>query len=178
MVRSNGGMQCNNFSKQRCTVSHYVEMKKLIDITMKAMYEDAAGDVEDMQFDDPPELTEAGENARDDVEKKLERERQKLERVRAAYEAGVYTLEEFSVSKRTLLEGIARLEKQQKAENRAQTKMRSVPRFQKKLLGVLEALKNSDPPEQNRLLRTVITRIVFVRSTPTSDDHVQIHYHF
>ncbi len=172
MVRSGDGMQCNNYSKSRCKISHYVGMSKLKDIVTSALISDSMKREKDLRVEQrkTPNVS--------DFDKKINQEKKKLERVRTAYENGVYSLDEYRESKDKLLSEIEKLNQEKEQWDSRVKKTHSVPQLQKKILDLASILKDGAPAEQNRQLRKAISHIVFVRNSPTKDDLVEITYHF
>lgn len=146
-------LQCHSYSKGSCHVSHSILMKKAENTIIKAI-EDASGS---MSFNIAPASPSVKSNS---VQKQIDAEKRKLERVKAAYTSGIDTIEEYRQNKTKILEAIARLEKQNEA------KPFDLKDYAKKVEEVLLILKGNYPPDvQNEALRSIVSEIEFSRAT-------------
>ena len=96
----------------------------------------------------------------------------KLRRVREAYEAGVYTLEEFADSRQKIEAEIARLneEKNPVPQDKEQLKAEFLRRNRKFLNAFLDP--KTTPEEKNAALHRYVDKIVFNRNT----NHFDVFY--
>ena len=128
-------------------------MKKAESTIIKAI-EDASGS---MSFNIVPTSPSVKSSS---VQKQIDTEKRKLERVKAAYTSGIDTIEEYRQNKTKILEAIARLEKQNEA------KPFDLKDYAKKVEEVLLILKgNYHPDVQNEALRSIVSEIEFSRAT-------------
>lgn len=157
----NVGIQCHNFARGTCKVSHYISLAKI----NKAVIEALESSIEHMSFDIKPKSRTSPANG-PDVNKLIANEERKLERVRAAYENGVDTLEEYKTNKSKILATIRKLE----AERPQAQESFDKKSYAKKVSSVLAILK-SDASEKtkNEALRTIIDHIIFNRTETTID---------
>lgn len=156
------GLQCHNFSRGHCTVSHYISFP----IISKTVIEALELAVATSTFNIKPEKHTASDSA-SDVDKLIAAERKKLERVKAAYENGTDTLDEYAENKAKINAQIKKLEAQRPKQKNTFNKSA----YSKKVLSVLKIIKDPKKTEQekNEALRTVIDHIVFHRPENTID---------
>ena len=155
LTRSAGeAVQCYQYAHGKCSISHYISLKKLNPMVLATLEGTLSGTT-------PPVYSQKVQEA-DAVQKRsanlLAAERRKLERVKAAYEAGIDTLEEYRENKRKITEKIRLLETEQ-----------PIPKKRPPLrqhLDMIPKLYDPDLPaeEKNALLRGVIEYIVFNRA--------------
>ena len=99
----------------------------------------------------------------------IEKENKKLERIKDAYENGVYTLEEFRESRSRILSQIEQLRSKIIVIAPDAKKDRTV--IIRRLVTILPSLKSPAIPEEskNHLLKSVVERIVFNRQSSDID---------
>ena len=116
-----------------------------------------------------PDAKEADE--KEVLKKQLQKERQKLDRIREAYENGIDTLQEYKVSKDKITQRISELEQ----KLAAQPKEADKKEFTERARSILEQLKDNTKTEteKNMLIRSIVDRIVFDRRK----SQVQIFYY-
>ena len=149
-------LQCHNYSRGSCKVSHCITIKS-IDTAVIAALEDAAAT---MNFNLKPETHHAS-YANDSIGKLIAAEQRKLQRVKAAYENGTDTLEEYAENKAKIQAQIKKLE----AECPKQNKPFDKKAYAKKISSVLKIIKDPKQSEQikNESLRTIIDHITLHR---------------
>ncbi|MFA9381593.1 MAG: hypothetical protein ACERKO_11095, partial [Acetanaerobacterium sp.] len=160
-----GSFQCHAYAKGRCNISHSITFSRLEDmVTTKLAADFASGDFELIQ----KTALLRNDAAADVIETQLQREAQKLARVKEAYENGVDTLEEYRVNKAKITERIKQLHRQ-----RPKLKPSSMAEIKKAFMqehkGTLKTIRddNVSPDEKGRLLRTLIDHVVFDRTKKT-----------
>lgn len=155
LSRSAGkSVQCYKYAHGKCNVSHNISMSKLNDLVLNTLEQIFNGTI-------PPEYSERiqeSDASSDNTASLLSAEKRKLERVKAAYEAGIDTLDEYKENKRKITERIRLLESEQPKK----------PKSKKPLKQQLEIVKQLRDPsmseeDKNKLLRTVVDYIVFRR---------------
>ena len=101
-----------------------------------------------------------------DYARKLAQEKQKLERVKAAYEAGVDTLAEYAAKKAKISAAIADLQQKQDG---AASAAPSADAMKARTRDVLEILKspNVSEAEKNAALRSILSYIVYNKPSGT-----------
>ena len=156
------GLQCHNFSRGHCNVSHYIS----IPIINKTVTEALELAVATSTFNIKPEKHTASDSA-SDVDKLIAAEYRKLDRVKAAYENGTDTLDEYAENKAKINAQIKKLEAQRPKQKNTFNKTA----YSKKVLSVLNIIKDDEKTEQekNEALRTIIDHIVFHRPENTID---------
>ena len=109
------------------------------------------------------------------IEKQIIREKQKLTRIKEAYENGIDSLEEYQVNKRKTTELIEHLQ-DKKNTRRAEPKGELTKKARTEQSNAIEQLRNPDisAEQKNILLRTFIEKIVFDRVK----NQVQIFYYY
>ena len=97
----------------------------------------------------------------------MARENKKLERIKDAYENGVYTLDEYKKSRDSVQSKINELEEKFRTQQSEQTdEQAEMEKFRDKLIPVMPSLKTPAVPEsmKNSILKSFVRRIVFDRS--------------
>lgn len=163
-------LQCHNYSRGTCNVSHGVMLKKLD----PAVIEKIRQDFRDMSFmssvDIKPAPTDDKSKA---VAAMLEKEQKKLERVREAYEAGVDSLQEYKVNKEKISARIKELSSQLNAVS-----TRTLAEIQQDLYQRIESgLAIIDDPQtrgpvKNMAIRSFIEHITYIKPRGI----IEIHY--
>lgn len=157
---SGNSLQCHNYAKGRCKVSHSARIEKLNEAVIGQLISDlGSGEaVIDIRPETSPEVPKVP------VAAMLERERRKLVRVREAYEAGVDTLAEYRKNKERISQRIAELERQLEVEPQV-----SSSRPAGRVSTAVTLLESPDISEnaKNTALRSIIAGIVLVRPGDT-----------
>lgn len=157
-------LQCHNYSKGKCSVSHSISVKKAASMVLDTM---------EMSFRDGSfKLNIKSENKTEtdaiNYDELINKEKNKLKRAKEAYEQGVYTLEEYAESKKTITSHIETLQAQKpKKDDTPVHKLKK--EFIKKHTETLHKLKSTELSEQekNELLHTFVDDIIFKRSDCT-----------
>ena len=152
-------MQCHKYARDQCRTSHALSIAKA-DRHVIAALEFAA---ENMVFPIAPHTVKQ-DAALPDYDHRIAVERAKLRRVMEAYETGIYTLEDFARRRREIDAAIEKLEAQAaQVEAEAASRALDPVAFQKKVLAVLDILKDPAQTEatRNAALKTVVSYIVF-----------------
>ena len=103
----------------------------------------------------------------DNISLLISRERKKLERIKDAYENGVYTLEEYKQSRSSVQRKIDDLEQSFRTQQTGKTdEQAEMERFRDKLIPMMQLLKTPAVPEEikNYILKSFVKRIVFDRA--------------
>ena len=163
LCQSSGGLslQCHNYSKGKCTTSHNIK----IELLEKAVIESLEMSVAKEEFNLKPDTNRSSGNAAlgSDTDKLIAAEYRKLDRVKAAYENGIDTLDEYIDNKKKVQAAIKKLE----ADRPKQKNSFNKKAYSKKVSSVLKIIKdpNQTPQAQNAALRTIIDCIIFNRTT-------------
>lgn len=150
------GMQCHNYSKGNCRTSHYISFSKINKGVIEALELAVATGNYNVKLQ-PSKSSES----RSDIEKLIAAEERKLSRVKAAYENGTDTLEEYAENKKKIQSQIKKLEAQRPKPKQQFNKKA----YSNKILSVLNIVKAPDKSEaeKNTALRTIIDHIIFHR---------------
>lgn len=147
-------MQCHKYAKGSCTVSHSLSIEKANKAVIAEL--ERCADLGAFALAMP----EAAIGPGPDYARQLAHEKKKLERVKAAYEAGVDTLAEYAAKKAKISAAIADLEQKQSGAAAAAP---SAAAMQARTRDVLEILKSPDvsEAEKNTALRSILSHIVY-----------------
>jgi hypothetical protein len=152
-------MQCHNYGRGQCTVSHSVIIPRL-NAALLAGLEKAVGE---KQFVFAPERPKKAAPSDVDYDKLIAVEERRLARAREAYLAEIDTLEQYKKHKD---EVTARIEDLKKKRDKGNVERISPDIFAKKVSGVLEFVKRDDVTEtaKNEALRTVIETMIYEKA--------------
>lgn len=160
LSRSNKGLQCIKYTHAKgCNVSHYISLDLLNELVINAV--EVAFQTESFNLEIKNDV-QTEEYINTDL--LLKREQNKLERVKEAYEDGIYDLAEFKERKEMLENKIKNLKKKC-TENKPKDISKQRKDLIKKNKKIIPLLRNSKIPEQekNEALRSFISKIVFNR---------------
>ena len=152
-------MQCCNYSKGSCTVSHSITIPKI----ETAFIEGLKQAVKDKQFTISPKPKKKTEAPSIDYDKLIAVEEKKLIRAKDAYLAEIDTIEQYKQNKEELTKYIDEL----KAKRDRDTFREIDPdAFAKKVSGVIEFIERKDVTEKakNEMLRTIIKKVVYEKA--------------
>lgn len=149
-------MQCHNYAKGSCLVSHALSIRKADAMVIEALENCLAMDF----FPLSPELKKPDPN-RPNYEKLLSLETAKLRRVQEAYEAGIDTLEEYALKKRKITAQISTLHRQ--AEETAKKETVEPALYRQKVVEVLNTIKDDTVSQElkNKALHSVLSHIIY-----------------
>jgi DNA invertase Pin-like site-specific DNA recombinase len=156
------GLQCHNYSRGNCETSHYISFPNINKGVMEALELAIATE----KFNIKPTAVKSSE-PHSDIDKLIAAEERKLSRVKAAYENGTDTLEEYAENKKKIQAQIKKLEAQRPKQKQSFNKKA----YSKKVLSVLNTFKDDSKTEEekNAALRTIIDHIVLHRPENTLD---------
>lgn len=157
-MSANGtSLQCHAYAKGKCPISHSITLARLNSMVLSVMEASLQNETFEITHTPAPEET----NERAISEKQIQRERQKLDRIREAYENGIDTLQEYKDNKEKIMWRISELERKLSEQPQEIDKQA----FSKKVQGILEQLKNTtkSEAEKNVLIRSIVDHIVFDR---------------
>lgn len=158
--KTDHGVQCHNYSSRRgCTISHNISLRKLEPIVIETMK--AACDTLNFNFDVEIQNTQKIDTAIN-IEALIKKEKQKLLKVKEAYESGVDSLDEYKENKQRITDTISALQTElQKATPKPATT--SNKQYAKKVGNVIKIIEAPDktPAEKNEALRSVLSKIIF-----------------
>ena len=153
-------MQCCNYSRGICHVSHSVTMPKLETAFINGLEEA----LKTNKFNIAPAPKKQDDGV--DYDKLIAVERRRLARAQEAYLAEIDTLEQYSANKKEITSKIEDLKNKQQ---QSAAEAFDIETFRKKLTYVVEFLKKSDVSEQakNEALRSIIDKAIYSKSTET-----------
>lgn len=151
------GLQCHNYSRGSCHVSHSIRISKANDAIIAGL----ESSIETGSFNIvPPKINKAESTI--DYDKLLANEQLRLERVKAAYQNGIDTLEEYKRNKEQIYAFMEKIKAEMKA-NGTRAAAADNAGFRQKAANVLKIIKDPSQPEnaKNIALRSIVERIVF-----------------
>ena len=153
-------MQCCNYAKGSCKVSHSITMPKV----ENALIEGLEQVIETKQFTIVPKEPKKSENATVDFDKLIAIEERKLERAKQAFLAEIDTIEQYGQNKKEITERINNLIA--KRDEEAPKAEIDPDAYAKKVAEIVEFIKRDDVTEtaKNEALRTVLEKIVFEKA--------------
>lgn len=159
-------LQCYAYAHGKCSTSHSISIEKLNEMLLSAI--ENAAVTGDFKLTEKPIVKK--ENAFD-ADSMIAKENKKLERIKDAYENGVYTLDEYKQSRDQIVKRINELRQKQEqaaAKHDEETDRRII---QDKLIALLPSLRSPAANEstKNDLLKSIVDRVIFYRSTSGID---------
>lgn len=167
---ADNSMQCTGYAHGKCDVSHGILISRLEAMVIASIEMNLrSGDLMLVQKKSPKADYQA-----EAIEKQIVRERQKLIRVKEAYENGVDSLDEYRVNKQKITERIEQLHAEKPTEE-VQNKEALIKKFRNAHKDTVKQLRdpNISTEEKNRILRTFVDKIVYDRMK----NQVQIFYY-
>ena len=159
------GLQCIRYTKGQCKTSHYISVKKLNEMvisTLEASFRSGLFKVIVKNTKPTDVITEI------DVAALIEKEVQKYARIKEAFEAGVYTIDELRESRELIDQRINALRAQVKPQHSESALCKKIIEENKDAIQTLRDPSVSEE-EKNALLHSFIDRIVFDRKNSTID---------
>lgn len=156
-------VQCYAYAHGKCKISHNINLKKLNAAVIEGLKQASiTGDfhLKILSKKSAPDI---------DIDNLIAREEKKLSRIKDAYEAEVYTLDEFKTAKEKITNAINHLKKQQ--QEKAPDEARERQKIKQRISSILSALSSPavSEAEKNAMLKGIIERIVFYRKTGDID---------
>lgn len=152
-------IQCHNYAKGACSVSHSLSVAK----ANKAVIEALEKSVNTLNFNIEPSIKK--ENITNiDYNRLINSEYIKLKKIKEAYLNGIDTIEEYKQCKGDILNIIKNLENEREKYNLS-CKPVDIKEFSKKVVNLIEFIKSPDVSEKakNEALRTIIKKIIYVK---------------
>lgn len=159
------GLQCIRYTKGQCKISHYISVKKLNEMvisTLEACFRTGLFKVVVKSTQSTAGVTEI------DVAALIEKEVQKYARIKEAFEAGIYTIDELRESRELIDQRINALRAQVKPRHSEIALRKKIIEENKDAIQTLRDPSVSEE-EKNALLHSFIDRIVFDRKNATID---------
>lgn len=157
-------LQCCNYSRGSCKVSHSIKLTKLNDAFIEGL-ESVMG-TQQFTIVCPPPTKSAEEQV--NYDRLIAAEERRLERAKEAYLNEIDTLEQYAQNKKQLLAKIEEL-RAKKAE--ASTNDVDTDAYGEKVLGVVDFIRRADVTEmaKNVALHSIINKIVYNKTESTLD---------
>ena len=157
------GMQCHNFARGQCDTSHYISFNKLKSAVLSAMEADSVGK-NDIKYISKPRIS--GPQSIDGIlQDQIGKEQKRLERIKAAYEDGIDTLDEYKANKTKILQNIDMLKSRLSDPTSTEKNEIDLAEYRHKIAEALDILKIPDisPSKFNETLISLIDKITFDR---------------
>lgn len=159
------GLQCHNYNRGSCTVSHYVTEKYLNNAVIEYLK-----NILDNPFliSVTTKHSSLPEQQTLDLQKMLDNENKKLQRVKIAYENGIDTLEEYKVNKTKILNAIQQIKNDMSASKKEEL---NIEEFNNRIVDVLEIITNDNQSAEtkNKALRLIIEKIIYNKANKNID---------
>ncbi len=160
-VPQNGGLQCHSYAKGSCKESHYISAAqaniRVVDLIEKCFQE--------QNFSLEHRNRAPAGNDQKLIEAQIQRERQKLARVKAAYEDGIDSLEEYKANKEKILRTIEKLNSKMEIGKQVDERS-SLKEFIESHKDLVKDLRNPELTDdvKNVILRSCLDHVVFDRA--------------
>lgn len=150
-------MQCHNYARGTCCKSHHLSISKANKVVIEAI----EASVHNLEFNIIPKNKEHEYNSVD-YDLLIKKELEKIKRASDAFDAGVDSLQEYSIKKKKYQQRIDEYE-QERAKTTVKTKDTTIHDLAKKTANVLDIIKSPDLSEavKNEALRSIIDHIVY-----------------
>lgn len=151
-------LQCHNYARGACNVSHSVTLKKI----NSAVIERLKADFEQQTF--TLDIAEQKQKSTTpDLSVLIEREKKKLSRIREAYMAGIDTLEEYQENKKTIQARIDELTASAPPATLDEEQIRET--ISGRIQAGLQILESDETSEtlKNITIRSIVDRIVYIK---------------
>lgn len=166
MVYTSNGIQCHLYSKGRCDTSHYISIKKIEKIVIDKIQNDfATGNINIVR------RTPENINQNNFILKRIEREKQKLIRVKEAFQKGIDTIDEYADNKKRIQEEISALTLQLTSDAYIPEPKTLKEAFLKKYGDLVLKLsdENISITDKNNILKSFVHEIIFNRKDASVD---------
>lgn len=158
---SNDGWQCYKYAKGVCKTSHFVKTDKIEAAVIEAISRvTVTGEF-------IKENTKVSESDLIDYASDIKKLRRVLDRAKAAYIAGIDTLEEYGGHKKKIEAEIAALEAKDKAQREA-VKLPTKEEVEERFSSVIDVLNSDfDNEAKQNAIKSIVDRIVYDRANST-----------
>lgn len=167
MSASEKYLQCNNYGRGKCKVSHAISTVKINNAVLEKIREDLA----DPDFASRVKKQSVPKPAESPIPALIEKEERKLERIREAFEAGIDTLEEYRQNKQRISEQIAALHAELAKAAPAPDTSTFIGRVETSLTTLTDPYASEII--KNQTLRTFVEQIIFMKPS----GRIEIVYH-
>ena len=164
----NPAVQCHNYARGKCKVSHYLSIRKANAAVIAAIEKS----LETLEFNVLPK--EQLQNEVVDYSLLIRKEEDKIKRASDAYDAGYDTLEEYGRKKRAFQNKIETLKAEQAKVEKSQSG-EIPPQFVQQASFVLDLIKSPETAQsvKNEALRSIVDHITFKKP----DNTLEIFYY-
>lgn len=161
-------LQCHNYSRGQCRVSHSVTVPKLETALLEGL-EMALGEE---QFNILPTKPKKATPTDVDYDKLIEVEKRRLARAREAYLAEIDTLEQYKEHK---TKGEERIKELEAKRDKGNVEKIDVASYTKKVAGILDFIKSEEatPKAKNEALHTIIETMIYDKA----NNNLAIYFH-
>ena len=162
----NAGMQCHNYARGQCSISHYVSFNNLTTAVIEQLKKDAQNGMLHINYKPSSDV----ESQNKHIDTLITNEKKKLQRIKDAYTNGIDTLEEYKSNKSAIEKVIAEFESK-KSNSEPKHNLKA---FKKQIKSTIEILENNSlsAETKNSALNGIVEKIVFNRQNST----IQIYY--
>ena len=161
-------LQCHNYSRGQCKVSHSVTMPKI----EAALIEGLEMAIGEKKFNIIPQKPKKATPNEIDYDKLIAVEERRLARAREAYLAEIDTLEQYKAHK---IEVEARIKDLQAKRDKGKVEKIDIDVYTKKVAGILEFIKSDNVTQRakNEALHTIIETVVYDKA----NSNLAIYFH-
>lgn len=164
-------LQCHNYARGQCKVSHSIKIDKLKDAVIAAIQKDI-DNVNNINI--VPEVTKKRNTNAEYamIIELIEKEESKLKRIKEAYEDGIDTLEEYKVNKTKITKDIAALnDKLKDLSNDNEKPKNNKKALKNALIRTYDVISAADcsPADFNSAMLDIVEKITFDRTKNSID---------
>ena len=169
-VKASNSLQCHQYAKGTCPVSHSINLTILNQMVVDAMKDT----VLNLSFHIQTDAQRIPTTAARDFDSLIHSEQLKLERARQAYQAGVDSLNEYRTTKEKLEKQIQKYREQKKKAGISASGV-DLKQYAKTVTDVIEIIENPGTSEElkNKALKSVLQKIVFYKP----DKHIELFFY-
>ena len=165
------GFQCISYGKGKCNVSHYISSRLLEQAVIHTLSENIRSGF--VEYQEELVLPERSQKEQAILLESMERLKEKEKRIKAAYQDGIDTLEEYRQNKSLIQVEKDRLTEQLQALEASLQKLDAEEHQEEMLLrirSVVDILRSDASKEiKSRSIRSICDRIVFDKTTKNLD---------
>ncbi len=174
MQAKHNGLQCHNYARGACKVSHFIKLEKLNTLIIDRIKADFENNFFDIHINITSQSDDSSNQA---IESAIAREKKKLQRIRAAYETGIDTLDEYKERKGKIQSSIDNLKQQIKTTTTEKSPSELLKSKVSEYMDFLESTQSSENLK-NVMLRSFVEKIIFVRPARIVEVYYRLGYDF
>ncbi len=159
MSANHTSLQCYAYAHGKCNISHSISLKKINALVIETIDKCIEKSEFNLEFTSEKKPDE-------NIPLLISKENKKLERIKDAYENGVYTLEEYKKSRDSVQSKITMLEEKLHAQQTTVIDRQAlIQSFSKRTIELMSLIKSPAIPEEtkNSVLKSFVRRIIFNR---------------